>query len=595
MNKETLKEWELYEAGLSYNNAIITGDKSYYEQIDVNIDFANGDQWRNVQVEDISKPVIPIIQKAKQYSIANICSTNISATISPEEYSDNEEENPDIETVDMANAEIKNLFDKTKYEFLVRKGLGDAFDMGDMCIHTYWDADKKPLKGQKYENVQGEIIAELVDAPNVMFGNANNPDPQVQPYIIVVGRDLVNNLQEEASKYKVNSKGDDIIKDTEWEYQAGDNGKIEVECDKHGKALYIIVYKRDKKTGEILVTKCVKNAYIYKDIKTGLHRYPIAWMNWKHQKNQYHGRAGVTGLVPNQIAVNKLLAMVIYSVMKTAFPTMVYNADRLSAPTNAIGKAIALRNMQPNESIKDVAGFLEVGEVSNQVVRIIELIVNYTKDMMGINDAAVGNVTPDNTSAMALAEKLTSVPLENVRSNLYEFTEQFVDNLLDMIGTKYGVRPVKISDDKSSRFVEFDFNKMKDLNVSKRIDVGAIGYTSELSSLKELRDLLEMGAITVVDYLERIPEHQVPNRDELVKELKARMGLMNAEEQVQKEQTYEQMLAFIETLPPEIQEELRRLPDDQLEQAVSELMKQAPQQQEPMMQQEPMQLMEGEI
>lgn len=572
-----LKEWELYEAGISYNNSIINGDKSYYEQIDVNIAFANDDQWRNVQAEDISKPMIPIIQKAKQYSVANVCSTNISATISPEEFSNGDKETlpeelqTEIEATDMANAEIRNIFDNIKYEYLVREGLGDCFDMGDMCIHTYWDTDAKPLKGTKYENVEGKIKAELIDGVNVMFGNANNPNPQIQPYIIIVGRDMASNLQEEAKKY---SKTEMVENDTEWQYQAGDNGKIEVECDKYGKALYILVYKYDKKTKTIKATKLTKTAYMYKDIDTKLNRYPIAWMNWRKQKNQYHGRAGCTGLIPNQIAINKLLAMVIYSVMKTAFPTMVYNADKLSAPTNEIGKAIPLRNMQNGESVREVAGFLEVGEVSNQVVNIIEMIIAHTKDMLGINDAAVGNTGADNTSAMALAEKLTSVPLENVRSNLYDFTEQLVDNLLDMMGCKYGTRPIKIKDANGSRYVPFNFDIMKNINTSKRIDVGAIGYASELSSLKELRGLLDLGAITVVDYLERLPEHQVPKRDELVKELKTRMGIQSTEEMELKNKEFEQMLAFIETLPPEVQDQLRALPDDQLEQEVARMMTQ---------------------
>jgi len=580
MKNDIVEEWGLYDKGVAYNNAIITGDKSYYDQIDVNIAFANDDQWRNVQAEDISKPMIPIIQKAKQHTVANLTSTSISATINPTEMTSKEEDRtPEmqeaIKDTEMANAEIRNLFDEMKYEFKVREGLGDAFDMGDMCLHTYWDADVKPLKGQKYENLKGKICAELVDGSNVMFGNANNANPQVQPYIIVIGRDLASNLQEEAKAYKNKEL---IESDTEWLYQAGDNGKVEVDADKYGKALYIIVYKKDKKTGTIKATKCTKFAYMYKDIDTGLSRYPIAWMNYRKQKNQYHGRAGVTGLIPNQIAINKLLAMIIYSVMKTAFPTMVYNADKMSAPTNEIGKAIGLKNMQQGESVREVAGYLEVGQVSGQVVQIIELIMNYTKDMLGINDAAVGNVAPDNAQAIALAEKLTSVPLENVRSNLYEFTEQVVDNLLDMMGTKYGIRPVKVTKGEDSMFVEYDFSRLKNLNTNKRIDVGAIGYASELSSLKELKDLLNTGAITVVDYLERLPEYQVPKVKELIEDIKIRMGLVSGQEQVEKNKKYEQMVAFIETLPIETQNQLKTLTDDELETTVEQMMAQAPQQ-----------------
>lgn len=578
-----LPEWEQYENGIKYNQAIIVGDKSYYEQVDVNIAFGTPEgQWRNVKADDISKPVIPIIPKAKQHTVANLTSTSISATINPLEYTSKEDDRtPEmaeaITTTEMANAEIRNIFDEIKYEFKVREGLGDAFDMGDMCIHNYWDTKLKPFKGEKYSHYEGKICAELIDGVNVMFGNPNNADPQIQPYIIIVGRELASILKEEAKEYKDNKTGEGIEKDSDWEYQAGDNGKVELDSDKYGKALYILYYHKDKKTGNILVSKLVKNAYIYKDVDTGLSRYPIAWMNYKKQKNQYHGSAGTTGLIPNQIAINKLLAMIIYSVMKTAFPTLFYNAQRMSAPTNEIGKAVALNNMQPNESVRNVFAYSEVGQPAAMVIQVIELIMSYTKDMLGINDAAVGNVTPDNTSAMALAERLTAVPLENVRSNLYEFTEQFVDNLLDMIGTKYGVRPIKITDGENTRIEEFDFSKIKDLNTSKRIDVGAIGYASELSSLKELKDLLNMGAITVVDYLERLPEYQIPKVKELIEEIKSRMGILSAKEQREKDAKFEQMAQFIETLPPETQDQLRKLTDEQLEVEVDKMMKETPQ------------------
>lgn len=580
--QDTLKEWKLYEAGIKYHESLMSDDKGYYEQIDVNIAFANGDQWRNVKADNISKPMIPIIQKAKQHIIANLTSSDISATIAPLEYNTNgneEKEQSDIETTDITNAEIRNLLERLKFEFKVREGLSDAFDMGDMCLHSYWDKNAVEFKGADLEQYKGKIEAELVDGPNVLFGNANNPNPQVQPYIIIVGRDLATNLREEAKEYKEKNTSN-IQKDIEYNYQAGDAGKIELEEEENGKALYIIYYTKDKKTGTIKASKCVRNAYIYKDIDTKLTRYPIAFMNYRKQKNQYHGRAGATGLISNQIAVNKLLAMVQYSVMKTAFPTLVYDADRIAAPTNEIGVGIGIKNLNPNENIGNVARYLEVGQVSNQVMETIRMITDYTKEMLGINDAAVGNVNPDNTSAMALAEKLSAVPLENVRSNLYELTEQFVDNLIDMISVKYGTRPVVITDKDTKVITMYDFNRLQGLNISKRIDVGAIGYASELSMMKELRDLLELGAINVVEYLERMPENRVPKVKELIENIKDRLALQSAEERQENESKWEQMLAFIETLPVEIQEELKKLPDSELEAAVQQLMEQAPQMEE---------------
>lgn len=574
---EPIKEWKQYTAGVTYNQQLIINGKGYYEQIDANIAFSNGDQWRNVDAPDIPKPIIPIIQKAKQHTIANLCSTNISANINPLEYNASEQERTpemeqDIETTEIANAEIRNILDQVKFEFKIRDGLGDAYDTGDMALHWYWETNSKVLKGAKYENYKGKICAELIDGQNIMFGNPNVMDVQRQPYVIVVGREMTETLKKEAK----GAKGE-ITDDLDYEWQASDNGKIELESAGFGKSLYILYYY--KKNGKVYVSKCVKNAYIYKDVDTGYTYYPVAFTNYRKNKNTYHGIAQVTGLIPNQIAVNKLCSLIIKSVMDTAFPKLMYNKNIMNTPTNRVGETFAL-DLQPGENVGNAAQYLNTAQVSAQVIQVIDLIMTYTKDMLGINDAAVGNVTPDNTSAIALAEKLTSVPLENVRSNLYEFVEQCVDIILDMIGTKYGIRPVVIKDGENTKVVEYDFSKLKDLNYNKRIDVGAIGYASELSSLKELKELLNLGAITVVDYLERLPEYQVPERDELVRELKSRLGMVSAKEQQEKEATWEQMMAFMERLPQDIQDQLRTLPDNQLEEQLMVLMQQAPQMQQ---------------
>ena len=217
---DIIDEWKEYEAGVNYNNQLKCGEKTYYEMIDTNIAFSSGDQWRNVKAEDISKPMIPIIQKAKQFVIANITSTNISVNINPTEYREDDqtpEMQQEIEATEVANAEIRNLFDELKFEFKVREGLGDAYDMGDMCMHFYWDNKQKVFRGQKYSSFNGKICCELVDAPNVLFGNPNNNDPQKQPYIIVMGRDLASTLTKEAKEYKksitVESDTDNLYQD----------------------------------------------------------------------------------------------------------------------------------------------------------------------------------------------------------------------------------------------------------------------------------------------------------------------------------------------------------------------------------------------
>ena len=53
------------------------------------------------------------------------------------------------------------------------------------------------------------------------------------------------------------------------------------------------------------------------------------------------------------------------------------------------------------------------------------------------------------------------------------------------------------------------------------MDVGAGSYWSEISALNTLDNLLSMGRISTVQYLERIPDGLIPDKDRLIKELAA--------------------------------------------------------------------------
>ena len=66
----------------------------------------------------------------------------------------------------------------------------------------------------------------------------------------------------------------------------------------------------------------------------------------------------------------------------------------------------------------------------------------YTKECLGATDVQMGNVKPDNTSALMVLQSNSEVPLENIRANLYEWVEDIGAILLDFMGTYYGQRPI---------------------------------------------------------------------------------------------------------------------------------------------------------
>jgi len=592
-------DWQKYTKGRTYNHQC---KPDYYTTVDTNIAFSSGDQWRNVVADGLPKPVFNIIKRAVTFFVAIITTNAVAANCEPLTYAEDDDGNvldPQMEddkhSSDIATSEIANLFAKFGMDNRIRDALFDAAIMGDVAAHMYFDPEAKPYNGA-FNDVKGEIGFELVDGTNVMLGNANNPtiNTKVQPYVIITGRDMVESLRDEVKLNKgKQSDIDSITEDKMVDGQAGDAGKIEIIGDDYGKALYLIIYKYDKKTKTIKVSKCVENVYIYKDIDTGLTNYPVAWLCWEKQKNQYHGRAVATGMIPNQIFINRMFAMVMYNLMMTAFPKAVYDADRISGWSNEIGTAIPLTGMNPGDNISNAAAYLQPGNMSNQIVQVIELAIQQTKESLGINDALTGSMKAMNYRAIVAMQTAAQAPLGNVKANLYEWVSDISRILLDMMGTYYGQRPIVIDDGKGNKTKEdFDFSVLKNIWLNVKCDVGAANYWSEVSQVETLDNLLKQGSIDILDYLDALPDGYITDKQELIDNIKARLDQqqqMQAQQSAAAQQSqtppqqpqqpnnshlYEEMAKFIETLPPQEQAQIKALPPDQMEEVVLRLMQQ---------------------
>lgn len=550
--------WERYEKGIQYNSSF-KPNKDYYESIKVWNDFYNGDQWNGVGgSSELPKLVFNYTKRIIDFKIASVTSSDISVNVEPLRNTPVTDSEQEIDNTDFVNNEIKNVFEKWNFRILKKRALRKAGISGDMCAHITFNTEAKPFRGFA-PDVIGEMEIELIDATNIYFGNANIKSVSKQPYIIIVGRDTVQNLQEEAKQFK--AQDNDIRSDDDTEYQLTEFANVEVEPadiekDSDGKAKYIYYYYK-KKVGEdihVFVTKCTKDAIIYQDIDTGYSDYPVAFANWYELENTYHGRGEVEGICPNQIAINKMFAMIVYHQMMTAFPTAVYDKDVIKNWNNQIGTAFALSNLN-GRSIKDVAGYLNPANMSDYIIKVIDLAIQYTKDCMGVSDASLGNVDPKNTSAILAVQKSTAVPLENVKDNLYDFVEQIVRIMIDVMGTKYGERPVVITDEDGNRTIEkYDFAQLKGMDLHIGIDVGESSYYSEIAMLQTMDNLLQGQYIEFIDYLERIPNEMFPKKAEYIAQIKAK-------QQQEKEASYEQLSQYMLMLPAQYQKQFAQIID----------------------------------
>ena len=600
--------WKYYERGKAYNNSLVPNQ---YNVVRTNTEFFIGNQWQNLPqtpaMSRLPKPTFNILKRVASLFIASLSSSAVTVRLEPlAHYDGSGIAGPDDDVAAFANASVNNLLEKLNFDYRLREALYDGVQTGDYCAHFYWDATAQPF-GTRLGPHRGEIGMELVDGINVMFGNPNEFDIQKQPYVIVVGRDTAMNLRREMEQFRrtrngmasgtAATKSDESLvqADSEnWDF-AGVGGRTEAQADDDvGKVLYCYMYTKvqkeqemiDPKTGltvmepelgpdgmpkyeedangllipkmvpaketvtTVRVTKATRSTIIYEDVDTGLSLYPIAWGNWERQKNQYHGRALVTGLLPNQISINKLFASAIRHVDLMAFPKTVYNADLISSWNNEIGQAIGVHGIQPGQSIQQVAYNLQPSDMSNQVFALIDKAMAYTKECLGTTDAQMGNVKPENTSALMVLNTNAEVPLENIRAGEYEWLEDCCKIILDMQGTLYGKRPVIMSkvfkdlvigddgvpviDPTTGRMKtqevtykvveEFDFSQLKNVALSMKIDAGATTYFSEIAMTQTLDNLRRDGTLDVIQYLERLPDKLIPRKKELIDELRGRIA-----------------------------------------------------------------------
>jgi len=268
--------------------------------------------------------------------------------------------------------------------------------------------------------------------------------------------------------------------------------------------------------GTVCFAKCVKDALIIPETDTGLTRYPLCYFNWTKVKNSWHGVAVATGLTENQIFINKSFAMVMKHMMDTAFSKVVYDQTVIDEWSNRVGEAVAV-----NGPVDSVAKVIGVGQMQPHMLDVITMAINSTKEFMGATDTALGEVTPTNTSAILALQNASNMPLENVRRALYSFIEDIGYVWLDFIFTYYDKeRLIAVGDE----YGKLDLASYKDCLFDCDIEVGAGSYWSEITAQSTLDNLLSGGHITLTQYLKRLPDNIIPDKQTLIDEIERKQN-----------------------------------------------------------------------
>lgn len=512
-----------YQKMLGYNTAV-----NLDETVRANENFFIGKQWEGVDAKGLPTPVYNFLKQVVLLSVANITTDNIKMQATPLACERTPE---DVERVaEIVNKEFDRLFEFNRVPNLVREYMRNAAVDGDSCLFTFWDDTVDAGFG-----LRGGIRTEIVDNMRVGFGNTACRDPQKQPYILIERRDMTKELRR-AAQEAGNPRWGDIQPDTE-------NHNTDSYKNSSERSTVLLRMWKERKTGTVWACEVSGRVMLREPWDMGLRRYPVTWINWDYIPDSYHGQALVTGLIPNQIFVNKLFAMSMISLMTSAFPRTVYDKTRIPKWNNAVGAAIGVNG----GDVSGVAKIIDPAQISPQIAQFIQTSVDYTRQFLGATSAALGETRPDNTSAIIALQRAASIPSEITKQNLYKSIEDLGRIYLDFMAAYYGKRKVQVSmpdvgadilafagkDPEELETVLFDYGLLNEMPMALKLDVGASSYWSEMASVQTLDNLLMQDKITIEEYLERIPDGYIPKRQELIASRKqaAQQQMMQPEEQ----------------------------------------------------------------
>lgn len=571
---------EYYDKGKQYNDS---DEIDLTNTVEVNRNFYIGDQWRDRDSSGLTPAVLNFIKPTIQIKISAIMSEQVAFVVRPAGIPGATEKHMEVAAAVLTN-ELNRIWEKQALTSKIRKIATNAAIDGDGCWHTFWNptapvasVDPNLLKERANdvmaaqgapqdgmipqgmdmgmgENLlsqgmpqdmggmrlqpeveqqqdqepqvvpEGDIQVEPLYNTRVFFGNSSSPDVQEQPYILIANREYVPKVKKRA---KENGVSDEIVNGIEGAADTyfGD--------DQDDRITILTLYYRDEETGTIWSMESTENAILREPEDTGLSMYPVAWLPWEERYNSYHGYAAVTELVYNQWLANILATMATASVTRSAFPTVVYDKNVIEEYDNAVGAAIGVSGVYTN--MDNVIHVVEGANYGYQVDKLLDYFIATTRSLNGANDVVMGDIKPENTSAIIAARKAATTPLELVRAGLYKFVEDYARIAIDFMRNYYGVRPVAYFDEAMGQEIisDFDFDKINVAAFDLRIDVGGSSYWSEQTEVQTLDNLFNKNMIWATDYVETMPATALPHKAKLLENLRKREEEQKALQQQQ--------------------------------------------------------------
>ncbi len=530
MNYSPTQIYAEYRQGVEFKNSI--GTKGLYEQNKINERFYVGDQWYGAKCGN-DRPLVRhnIIKRIGDYKMSVLLSGPISISYSAEgvpetlgirdkiaHYRKQVSAGKSVPAASLSDTEEVALVmsalndyqkvtaERLKLGILAEKALKNAYISGTGIIYTYWDSNISTglyADDTKTVAIKGDIVSEALQIENVYFGDPYTEDIQNQPYIIIATKKSADEILRESLLYSKNPQFDIN------EY--GHDEKITV---------LTRLWKEYDESGNYKIYACrvTEKAVIRDKWDIGIRLYPLAKFCWETRNNSCYGDSEITYLIPNQIAINRMITSGVWSAMTTGMPTMVVNGDIIDGEiTNDPGQIVKIYGT--SDDVANAIRYVSPPDNTGNFSGIVEPLINNTLAQNGANAAALGDVNPDNTSAIIQLRNAAKLPLAMLEVRYFDFLEEVSRIWAEFWIMQYGHRRIKINDQNGVWYLDFEGERYKDLIISATAEISSGASFSEETTLSVLDNLLDKGAITPLQYLKRVPKGMIPNISELIKEM----------------------------------------------------------------------------
>lgn len=479
------------------------GERGLFEQVKLNERFFAGDQWHGAKIS-AKRPLVRhnIIKRIGDYKQSVIEGGEYNVR-----FSANGVAEADGDLLSYASADKRKTLNEAQRinlglqllsaHFVCAKdaaGLGDvlskalsnAFISGTGVVYTYWDNEVDTgfyADGRKTERVMGDVRAKCIDIECIDFAEPEEQDINAQSYIIIKSRMTVRHARTIAERFGASSE--------EIENICGDfaeAGAAEGDTEQRVTVLTKLERYKNKRGGHsVSAVQVCRGCVIRPKWNLRIGRYPISLFRWNERRGCIYGDSEVTYLIPNQIAVNRMLTAGVWATMLNGMPMMLVNGNTVKSKiTNSPGQIITFTG--DTEDFENAVKYVAPPAFSENMANAVKSLIDNTLELAGASRTALGVDIMNNATAIDLLGRANAAPLKPMINRYASFICDAAAVFAEFFIGFYGNRDVMVKLGGRRIYLPFNSADYQGLAINVTTDNDIIAQPNEEKENEDERE-----------------------------------------------------------------------------------------------------------